>query len=165
MSACSLQGERQTVTDIKQRHRDVAALQAGRRSSTAGMKIEFAPMNVPLRRRFQTAAVLQWMFSFLALAQCCLAVFVLLALSDWWMLALLYSGWLWLDWDTPSSGGRRSRWVRSWVVWDYFRDYFPLTLIKTVDLDPRKNYIFGFHPHGEKLSHGLSVSQVFWWLC
>ncbi|XP_060922484.1 2-acylglycerol O-acyltransferase 1 isoform X1 [Limanda limanda] len=112
------------------------------------MKIEFAPMNVPLRRRFQTAAVLQWMFSFLALAQCCLAVFVLLALSDWWMLALLYSGWLWLDWDTPTSGGRRSRWVRSWVVWDYFRDYFPLTLIKTVDLDPRKNYIFGFHPHG-----------------
>ncbi|XP_053272245.1 2-acylglycerol O-acyltransferase 2-B isoform X1 [Pleuronectes platessa] len=93
-------------------------------------------------------SVLQWMFSFLALAQCCLAVFVLLALSDWWMLALLYSGWLWLDWDTPSSGGRRSRWVRSWVVWDYFRDYFPLTLIKTVDLDPRKNYIFGFHPHG-----------------
>ncbi|XP_069375035.1 2-acylglycerol O-acyltransferase 2-A isoform X4 [Paralichthys olivaceus] len=112
------------------------------------MKIEFAPLNVPLRRRLQTAAVLQWTFSFLALAQCCLAVFVLLALSDWWMLALLYSGWLWLDWDTPSSGGRRSRWVRSWVVWDYFRDYFPIKLIKTVDLDPRKNYIFGFHPHG-----------------
>ncbi|XP_051800464.1 2-acylglycerol O-acyltransferase 2-A-like isoform X2 [Acanthochromis polyacanthus] len=112
------------------------------------MKIEFAPLNIPLRRRLQTAAVLQWIFSFLALAQCCLAGFVLLALSDWWLLALLYAGWLWLDWDTPTSGGRRSGWIRSWMVWEYFRDYFPLRLIKTVDLDPKKNYIFGFHPHG-----------------
>lgn len=61
-------------------------------------------------------------------AQCCLAAFVLLALSDWWTLALLYAGWLWLDWDTPTSGGRRSQWVRNWRLWDYFRDYFPLTV-------------------------------------
>uniref|UniRef100_A0A3B4TZD7 Monoacylglycerol O-acyltransferase 3a n=1 Tax=Seriola dumerili TaxID=41447 RepID=A0A3B4TZD7_SERDU len=27
-----------------------------------------------------------------------------------------------------------------------------LGLVKTVDLDPKKNYIFGFHPHGEKLT-------------
>uniref|UniRef100_A0A3P8V8S3 Acyltransferase n=1 Tax=Cynoglossus semilaevis TaxID=244447 RepID=A0A3P8V8S3_CYNSE len=112
------------------------------------MKIEFAPLNIPLRRRLQTAAVLQWIFSFLAMAQCCLAAFVLLLLSDWWMLALLYASWLWLDWDTPCSGGRRSHWVRTWTVWDYFRDYFPITLVKTVDLDPKQNYIFGFHPHG-----------------
>uniref|UniRef100_A0A1A8R9C1 Acyltransferase n=2 Tax=Nothobranchius rachovii TaxID=451742 RepID=A0A1A8R9C1_9TELE len=112
------------------------------------MKIEFAPLNIPMRRRLQTAAVLQWVFSFLALAQCCLAAFVLLALSDWWIVALLYAGWLWLDWDTPTTGGRRSHLVRNWTVWEYFSDYFPLTLIKTVDLDPKKNYIFGFHPHG-----------------
>ncbi|RXN08453.1 2-acylglycerol O-acyltransferase 2-A-like protein [Labeo rohita] len=31
------------------------------------MKIEFAPLHVPLRRRLQTAAVVQWVFSFLAL--------------------------------------------------------------------------------------------------
>ncbi|XP_031605335.2 2-acylglycerol O-acyltransferase 2-A isoform X1 [Oreochromis aureus] len=112
------------------------------------MRIEFAPLNVPLRRRLQTAAVMQWVFSFLALAQCCLAAFILLALSDWWMVALLYAGWLWLDWDTPTNGGRRSQWMRRWSVWEHFRDYFPLTLLKTVDLDPKKNYIFGFHPHG-----------------
>ncbi|XP_023287205.1 2-acylglycerol O-acyltransferase 2-A-like isoform X2 [Seriola lalandi dorsalis] len=119
------------------------------------MKVEFAPLNIPLRRRLQTAAVLQWVFSFLALAQCCLAAFVLLALSDWWVVALLYAGWLWLDWDTPTSGGRRSRWVRSWTVWEYFRDYFPITLVKTVDLDPKKNYIFGFHPHGVLVAGGF----------
>ncbi|CAF93006.1 unnamed protein product, partial [Tetraodon nigroviridis] len=84
------------------------------------MKIEFAPLNIPLRRRLQTAAVLQWIFSFLGLAQCCLAAFVLLALSDWWTLALLYAGWLWLDWDTPVSGGRRCQWVRTWRLWDFF---------------------------------------------
>ncbi|XP_022621425.1 2-acylglycerol O-acyltransferase 2-A-like isoform X3 [Seriola dumerili] len=124
------------------------------------MKVEFAPLNIPLRRRLQTAAVLQWVFSFLALAQCCLAAFVLLALSDWWMVALLYAGWLWLDWDTPTSGGRRSRWVRSWTVWEYFRDYFPITLVKTVDLDPKKNYIFGFHPHGLVSSCKSSLSYL-----
>ncbi|KAG7496341.1 hypothetical protein JOB18_017182 [Solea senegalensis] len=112
------------------------------------MKIEFAPLNIPVQRRLQTASVLQWVFSFVALAQCCLAAFILLLLSDWWILALLYAGWLWLDWDTPSCGGRRSQWIRSWTIWDYFRDYFPITLVKTVDLDPKKNYIFGFHPHG-----------------
>ncbi|KAJ8416594.1 hypothetical protein AAFF_G00324720 [Aldrovandia affinis] len=112
------------------------------------MKIEFAPLNIPLRRRLQTAAVVQWVFSFLALAQCCLAVYILVCVSRWWLLAMLYAGWLYLDRDTPITGGRRSHWVRNWPVWQYFRDYFPISLIKTVDLDPKHNYLFGFHPHG-----------------
>lgn len=119
------------------------------------MKIEFAPLRVPLRRRIQTAAVVQWVFSFLALAQVCLAAFVLLCLSDWWMLGALYAGWLYLDRDTPSCGGRRSQWVRSWRIWTHFRDYFPITLVKTVDLDPRHNYLLGFHPHGVLVAGGF----------
>lgn len=39
-------------------------------SSGLDMKIEFAPADVPLVRRLQTAAVLQWVFSFLALGKC-----------------------------------------------------------------------------------------------
>ncbi|XP_057710075.1 2-acylglycerol O-acyltransferase 2-A [Corythoichthys intestinalis] len=112
------------------------------------MKIHLAPLNVPLRRRLQTAAVLQWIFSFLGLAQCCLAAFILLSLSTWWMLALLYATWLWLDSDTPNRGGRRCEWIRRSIVWEYFRDYFPIKLVKTVDLEADKNYVFGFHPHG-----------------
>ncbi|XP_034083204.1 2-acylglycerol O-acyltransferase 2-A-like [Gymnodraco acuticeps] len=119
------------------------------------MKLRLAPLNVPLERRLQTAAALQWVFSFLVLAQVCLAAFMLLLLSDWWMLAVLYAGWLWLDGDTPTSGGRRSDWMRSWRVWEFFRDYFPLRLLKTVDLDPKKNYIFGFHPHGVLVAGGF----------
>ncbi|XP_030043916.1 2-acylglycerol O-acyltransferase 1 [Microcaecilia unicolor] len=112
------------------------------------MKIEFAPLIIPLRRRLQTLAVLQWIFSFLALAQCCLALFVLLLLSDVWYLGLLCLAWLYLDRDTPASGGRRSDWMRSWTIWKHFRDYFPIKLVKTAELDPVKNYVFGFHPHG-----------------
>ncbi|KAG5260606.1 hypothetical protein AALO_G00294380 [Alosa alosa] len=119
------------------------------------MKIEFAPLNVPFHRRLQTAAVVQWVFSFLALAQCCLAAYVLLCLSDWWVLGALYAGWLYLDRDTPSTGGRKSHWVRSWTMWHYFRDYFPITLVKTADLDPSHNYIFGFHPHGVLVAGGF----------
>ncbi|KAJ0006620.1 hypothetical protein NQD34_013893 [Periophthalmus magnuspinnatus] len=119
------------------------------------MRLEFAPLNVPLRRRLQTTAVLQWVFSFIGLAQFCLAGFVLLLLSDWWILAVLYAGWLWLDWDTPVSGGRRWERLRRGYVWVLFRDYFPLKLVKTLDLDPKKNYIFGFHPHGVLVAGGF----------
>lgn len=112
------------------------------------MWIQFAPLNVPLDRRLQTAAVLQWTFSFLALAHCCLVLYILLVCSQYWALAILYSIWLYIDWDTPSTGGRRSEWVRNWTVWKYFANYFPIKLVRTAPLDPRHNYIFGFHPHG-----------------
>ncbi|XP_040271083.1 2-acylglycerol O-acyltransferase 2-B-like isoform X1 [Bufo bufo] len=112
------------------------------------MWIDFAPLNVPLDRRLQTAAVLQWTFSFLALAQCSLVLYILLVCSQYWALAVLYSAWLYIDWDTPSTGGRRSEWVRSLTVWKYFANYFPIKLVRTAPLSPHLNYIFGFHPHG-----------------
>ncbi|XP_027541949.1 2-acylglycerol O-acyltransferase 1 isoform X2 [Neopelma chrysocephalum] len=112
------------------------------------MKVEFAPINIPLKRRIQTVAVLQWIFSFLLLGQFCCGFFVILILGNFWFLAVLYLLWLYLDWETPCAGGRRSQWVRSWTVWKYFREYFPIHLIKTSDLNPNHNYLLGFHPHG-----------------
>ncbi|KFQ48643.1 2-acylglycerol O-acyltransferase 1, partial [Pelecanus crispus] len=111
------------------------------------MKVEFAPFNIPLKRRIQTVAVLQWIFSFLLLEFCC-GFFVILILGKFWFLAVLYLVWLYLDWETPCTGGRRSQWVRSWTLWKYFREYFPIHLIKTSDLNPNHNYLLGFHPHG-----------------
>ncbi|XP_003784955.1 2-acylglycerol O-acyltransferase 1 [Otolemur garnettii] len=112
------------------------------------MKVEFAPLNVPLERRLQTAAVLQWVLSFLLLAQVCVGFIVVLIIHNYWFLYVPYLTWLYFDWHTPEQGGRRSNWVRNWTVWKYFKDYFPIHLIKTQDLDPSHNYIFGFHPHG-----------------
>ncbi|XP_033001631.1 2-acylglycerol O-acyltransferase 2 [Lacerta agilis] len=112
------------------------------------MKVEFAPRSIPLERRLQTASVLQWVFSFLGLAQCCIAIFVGLLFTRFWLISALYAAWWACDWDTPSKGGRRVHFVRNWAAWRYMKDYFPATLVKTVELDPAKNYIFGFHPHG-----------------
>uniref|UniRef100_A0A8B9XWY4 Acyltransferase n=1 Tax=Bos mutus grunniens TaxID=30521 RepID=A0A8B9XWY4_BOSMU len=102
----------------------------------------------PLARRLQTAAVLHWLLSFLLFAQVCLGIIVFLIIYNYWFLYLPYLTWLYFDWQTPEQGGRRSEWVRNWAIWRYFKDYFPIHLIKTWDLDPSHNYIFGFHPHG-----------------
>lgn len=46
-----------------------AALGAALASHGRAMKVEFAPLNIPLARRLQTAAVLQWLLSFLLLGK------------------------------------------------------------------------------------------------
>ena len=38
--------------------------------------------------------------------------------------------------------------MRGSILWRYFVGYFPIKLIKTTDLDPKRNYLFGNHPHG-----------------
>jgi len=38
--------------------------------------------------------------------------------------------------------------ARNNVFWRYFCNYFPLKLVKTVDLDPKKSYLFVSVPHG-----------------
>ncbi|XP_053603891.1 2-acylglycerol O-acyltransferase 2-like [Plodia interpunctella] len=68
-----------------------------------------------------------------------------LLLSQYWWLGVLYSIWIYYD-DKPRRGGRV--WFKHLFFLDWFRSYFPLKLIKTVDLDPTKNYIFASYPHG-----------------
>ncbi|NXO79414.1 MOGT2 acyltransferase, partial [Sitta europaea] len=112
------------------------------------MKVEFAPLSVPLQRRLQTASVAQWIFSFLGLSQCCAAAFIALFFTRFWLISTLYAAWWLIDREKPSKGGRRIHIIRNCIVWRYMRDYFPITLVKTAELDPRKNYLVGFHPHG-----------------
>ncbi|XP_040829753.1 2-acylglycerol O-acyltransferase 3-like [Ochotona curzoniae] len=65
-----------------------------------------------------------------------------------WSLTVLYLMWLYLDRDTPSRGGRRWEWLRTWRIWKHQRDYFPIKLVKTAELSPNQNYVLGAHPHG-----------------
>ena len=76
------------------------------------------------------------------------AYFTLYGIFRVWPLCILYLIWYVYDRKTPHQGGRRIQYFRHWKVWDYFRDFFPLTLKKTCDLDPSKNYLFALHPHG-----------------
>jgi hypothetical protein len=47
----------------------------------------------------------------------------------------------------------RSEWLRSMPLWRLYTEYFPMRLHRTAELDPTKNYIFAYHPHGI-ISHG-----------
>lgn len=60
-------------------------------------------------------------------AQVCIGIIVVLIVHNYWFLYVPYLTWLCLDWRTPEQGGRRSNWVRSWTVWRYFKDYFPIS--------------------------------------
>ncbi|KAM3601058.1 uncharacterized protein V6R79_006758 [Siganus canaliculatus] len=73
---------------------------------------------------------------------------VYLLFTSLWPLSALYWVWLVMDWRTPERGGRRTAFVRNWTVWKHFRDYFPVKLVKTAELSPKKNYVLGCHPHG-----------------
>ena len=49
--------------------------------------------------------------------------------------------------------------LRDLPIWNYFAGYFPIKLVKTADLPPDRNYIFGCHPHGIFcFSHFINMS-------
>ncbi|XP_027129128.1 2-acylglycerol O-acyltransferase 3b isoform X2 [Larimichthys crocea] len=97
----------------------------------------------------EAVSVLQWVLSFLFLGLTCIILMVYLMFTSLWPLPALYFTWMVLaDWQTPERGGRKMTFVRRWRVWDHYRDYFPVKLVKTAELSPDKNYVLGCHPHG-----------------
>ncbi|XP_076288415.1 2-acylglycerol O-acyltransferase 1 [Lasioglossum baleicum] len=115
--------------------------------------VRFAPLNVPLRRRLETlsAALVIILLGFGDLLGYLLTVYLLFYTETLRYFVLLYFVWMYYDWDTCNQGGRGYRWT-SWLrncAWmRYVCNYFPLKLVKTVDLDPTKNYLFCSFPHG-----------------
>ncbi|XP_013415565.1 2-acylglycerol O-acyltransferase 1 [Lingula anatina] len=110
--------------------------------------IELAPLSIPLERRIQTAVALYWTLTFLLEGFGCLFLLIYLCFTRFYWIPCLYLIWYIYDYDQAARGGRRCEWIRRWKIWEYFRDYFPVKLIKTVDLPPDRNYLFCFHPHG-----------------
>jgi len=85
--------------------------------------------------------------------------FLMLIFTPLWPIVVLYVGWVILfEWNTPCRGGRpQKEFIKNLPVFSFIRDYYPITLEKTSDLDPKKNYIFGYHPHG-----CIAVGAVMW---
>ncbi|CAF1293577.1 unnamed protein product [Rotaria sp. Silwood1] len=84
-----------------------------------------------------------------------IVTFITFILLSWfWSLPMtltiffIYGCWVYFDRHTDSQGGRWSNRIRRLSIFTQFVNYFPLKLIKSEDLDPNRNYIFGFHPHG-----------------
>ncbi|KAG0211779.1 diacylglycerol acyltransferase [Mortierella sp. GBAus27b] len=105
----------------------------------------FAPLRMPFKRRLQTAAVLVWLA---AIVLSLLLFLYLCTIKYMWPLIISYLLWVLVLDQAPERGGRRVEWWRNWRGWQYFAQFFPMTLIKEGELDPTKNYIFGYHPHG-----------------
>lgn len=107
--------------------------------------LRLAPINVPMKRRIQTFAVLMWAL----IIPCSLIATVLMFLCPpLWPFLIVYATYIYWDRESSRTGKKRSAWFRSLTWWKHYRDYFPIRLVKSVNLDPRKNYVFGYHPHG-----------------
>ncbi|KAG5929660.1 hypothetical protein E4U42_005092 [Claviceps africana] len=113
--------------------------------------IRFAPLQVPWKRRMQTAAVLFHCMTMMVLVSC---FWFCCAIPLTWPVLVPYL--VHLSLSNAATDGKlsfRSEWLRSLPLWRLFAGYFPAKLHKTFDLPPDRKYIFGYHPHGI-ISHG-----------
>jgi len=61
---------------------------------------------------------------------------------------MVYVLWIFIfDYKISQQGGRATESFRNLNLWKYFANYFPVSLVKTADLDSSKNYLFACHPH------------------
>ncbi|KAF8538565.1 diacylglycerol acyltransferase-domain-containing protein [Trichophaea hybrida] len=133
----------------------VPAVQMEERPSlvSAVQKIHWAPLNIPLPRRLQTAAVL---WHTLSMTLCFGFFWFVLAIPLSWPLLVPYLIYVFFFATNHADGSapyKRSEFLRSLSLWRLYTEYFPMRLHRTVELDPSKNYIFAYHPHGI-ISHG-----------
>jgi 2-acylglycerol O-acyltransferase 2 len=80
---------------------------------------------------------------------------ILCAIPIAWPLVIPYLIYTLIYSDHATSGtlSRRSNRFRKSKVWSLFASYFPARLHRTIELEPTRKYIFGYHPHGI-ISHG-----------
>eukprot|EP00475_Leptophrys_vorax_P013656 TRINITY_DN2002_c0_g1_i1.p1 TRINITY_DN2002_c0_g1~~TRINITY_DN2002_c0_g1_i1.p1 ORF type:complete len:429 (-),score=119.01 TRINITY_DN2002_c0_g1_i1:78-1364(-) len=110
-------------------------------------KTEFAPLDVPMARRLQTLAVLIWLF-IIPLTPLVLLILIIRSSTVLLILFLGYVFWIYNFQTFHVTGGMASRPLKRLPFWKFFRDYFPISLVKSVDLPPDRPYVFGYHPHG-----------------
>lgn len=102
-------------------------------------RINIAPLNTPLRRRLQTLSVLWHTISIPAFF-CLFLYCIYLGWLSWLLVVLPYFVWMYgFDLHTPTNGKvvyRVRDWMRNFILWEQFVDYFPIKVYKTCDLQP-----------------------------
>ncbi|ANZ74314.1 BA75_00221T0 [Komagataella pastoris] len=96
----------------------------------------FAPLRTSLNRRLETLVILWHTITIPFLAS---LFFVLCTIPMLWPLIIVYLAFLYFDANTPSNGtsaDRRVEWFRSLDIWKHFVNYYPISVYKTVDLEP-----------------------------
>jgi hypothetical protein len=112
--------------------------------------IEFAPLVVPMHRRYETLAVASWFFLVAFGGLTGLLVCLYLLFTRLWWLVPLYATWTYLDRHVGESGGHGNVWVQNWRWWYHLKNYFPVEThcVPSFSLDPTRNYLFCCFPHG-----------------
>lgn len=115
--------------------------------------IELVPLNTPLEKRIQTLVAGVWFFTlvFGGFIGLLIAIYLIVFTPLRW-LTVLYVLWTWLvDSKIAERGGRPLEFMKNFIAWKYLMDYFPIRMEKASDsleLDPKKNYLFCYFPHG-----------------
>ncbi|KAH9369571.1 hypothetical protein HPB48_020684 [Haemaphysalis longicornis] len=110
---------------------------------------KWTPLRLPLHRRLETLAALALSLLLICSGFTCVLLFAYILLcTRYYPLSLGYAAWIYWDRKACDRGGHWNDWVRSWTLWKYLRNYFPIQLVKTCDLPADRNYLFGYHPHG-----------------
>ena len=107
---------------------------------------------MPVQRRLQMLAVF---WHSISIAAGLSIFFFLAAIPLSWPLLVPYLIYTLVFSNEATSGTlyRRSELLRGSKFWSLFASYFPARLHRTVELQPTRKYIFGYHPHGI-ISHG-----------
>ncbi|XP_077288317.1 2-acylglycerol O-acyltransferase 1-like isoform X2 [Arctopsyche grandis] len=121
------------------------------------MGVKFAPMDVPMERRLQTIAAAGWICLLMFGEILAVAFTVYLIRTSYFYIGVAYVLIIAKQRNSGCLGQRSWSWVRQWTWWSYLQAYFPIKLVKTVDLSPDNNYLFCVFPHGV-LSTGCFVN-------
>ncbi|XP_055917479.1 diacylglycerol O-acyltransferase 2-like isoform X2 [Eupeodes corollae] len=116
-------------------------------------KIQWAPLNTPLRRRMQTLVVGIYMLSlFIFGLYSYLICGLVIYFGNIYLKALFITYVFWILYDKNRihncNRGPGVRWMRDSFFGRQIREYFPVELVKTAELHPNKNYLLACFPHG-----------------
>ncbi|KAF2142247.1 uncharacterized protein K452DRAFT_250173 [Aplosporella prunicola CBS 121167] len=139
--------------DEKPKEEDHKELTTGRQAGAGWehSRIRWAPLNVPLQRRLQTASVLLHTLSIVGMLS---IYFFLCSIPFLWPILFPYTIYVLFS-NAGHSGTLVHRWeaLRRMPLWSLYASYFPARLHRTQELPPTRKYLFGYHPHGI-ISHG-----------